>query len=82
MGYKMNFSKITKTFQLSILFLLLGFTSSAMAADYRLFVGEIKTLVLKTPIERVAVGNGSLVSTSILNNGNLLVLAESEGDLV
>jgi pilus assembly protein CpaC len=80
MGYKMNFSKTTKTFQLSILLLLLGFTCNVMAADYRLFVGEIKTLVLKTPIERVAVGNGSLVSTSILENGNLLVLAESEGD--
>ena len=80
MGYKMNFSIMIKTFQLSILALLLGFTSSAMAADYRLFVGEIKTLALKTPIERVAVGNGSLVSTSMLNNGNLLVLAEAEGD--
>jgi pilus assembly protein CpaC len=76
----MNFSTVIKTFQLAIVLLLLGFTSSTMAADYRLFVGEIKTLVLKTPIERVAVGNGSLVSTSILDNGNLLVLAEAEGD--
>jgi pilus assembly protein CpaC len=76
----MNFSKMIKTFQLSIVCLLVGLTSSAMAADYRLFVGEIKTLVLQSPIERVAVGNGSLISTSILDNGNLLVLAESPGD--
>lgn len=76
----MNFSMIIKTFQLSIVFLLIGFTSQVMAADYRLFIGEIKTLILKTPIERVAVGNGSLISTSILENGNLLVLAEGEGD--
>lgn len=80
MEYQMNFSKTIKTIQVSILFLIVGFAHSAMATDYRLFVGEIKTLVLNTPIERVAVGNGSLVSTSILDNGNLLVLAESAGD--
>ncbi|WP_435807016.1 type II and III secretion system protein family protein [Shewanella psychromarinicola] len=76
----MNFSTMIKTFQLSILLLLLGFTSSAIATDYRLFVGEIKTLVLKTPIQRVAVGSGGLISTSILENGNLLILGESAGD--
>jgi pilus assembly protein CpaC len=80
MRYTMNFSTVIKTFQLAIVLLLIGSASNVMAADYRLFVGEIKTLTLKTPIERVAVGNGSLVSTSILDNGNLLVLAESEGD--
>jgi pilus assembly protein CpaC len=80
MGYNMNFSTMIKTFQLSILLLLLGFTSSAIATDYRLFVGEIKTLVLKTPIQRVAVGSGGLISTSILENGNLLILGESAGD--
>ena len=80
MGYNMNFSTVIKTFQLSTALLLLGLSNSLMAADYRLFVGEIKTLVLSSPIERVAVGNGNLVSTSILQNGNLLVLAESDGD--
>ncbi len=80
MEYKMNFSKIIKTFQLTITLLLVIFSSHTWATDFRLFVGEIKTLVLKTPIERVAVGNGKLVSTSILDNGNLLVLAEEEGD--
>jgi pilus assembly protein CpaC len=79
MGYNMNFSTMIKTFQLSILLLLLGFASSAMSADYRLFVGEIKTLPSKSPIERVAVGK-NILSTSILENGNLLVLAESAGD--
>jgi pilus assembly protein CpaC len=76
----MNFSTVTKTFQLVIVLLLIGSASNVMAADYRLFVGEIKTLTLKTPIERVAVGNGGLVSTSILDNGNLLILAEAAGD--
>jgi len=80
MEYTMNFSKTIKTFQLTITLLLIVFSSHTWATDFRLFVGEIKTLVIKTPIERVAVGNGSLVSTSILDNGNLLVLAEEEGD--
>jgi pilus assembly protein CpaC len=80
MGYTMNFSTVIKTFQLAIVLLLLGLASNVMAADYRLFVGEIKTLVLNTPIERVAVGNGGLISTSILDNGNLLILAEATGD--
>jgi pilus assembly protein CpaC len=80
MGYTMNFSTVIKTFQLVIVLFLIGSASNVVAADYRLFVGEIKTLALSTPIERVAVGNGGLVSTSILDNGNLLILAEAAGD--
>ncbi len=80
MRYTMNFSKIINTFRTTLILLLLVFANNAIATDYRLFVGEIKTIVLNTPIERVAVGNGSLISTSILDNGNLLVLAEAEGD--
>lgn len=54
-------------------------SKSGFAANYKLFVGEMKTMDLGK-IERVAVGNGGLVSTSILQNGNLLVLAEKPGD--
>jgi len=41
-------------------------------------VGEIKLLRL-SPIERVAVGQSAVLSTSLLENGQLLLLGESEG---
>lgn len=41
-------------------------------------VGEIKLLRL-SPIERVAVGQSSVLSTSLLENGQLLLLGEAEG---
>jgi pilus assembly protein CpaC len=44
-----------------------------------LYVGEVKVLKVGK-VERVAVGKGSLLSTSILTNGQLILLAESEGD--
>lgn len=44
-----------------------------------LYVGDIKTLELGA-IKRVAVGKGDIISTSILDNGHLLLLAEGEGD--
>lgn len=52
---------------------------TALSANYRLYVGEMKVLSLGE-IHRVAVGNGSMISTSILENGDLLILAEAEGD--
>jgi len=77
-----NIMTIKKILSLKSCFFWLALTVSSysVAADYRLFVGEIKTLVIEGAIDRVAVGNGKLVSTSILDNGNLLVLAESTGD--
>lgn len=53
--------------------------TTARAADIDMFVGEVR--VLETgPVERVAVGNGSLMSTSIVENGGqLLLLAEKPG---
>lgn len=68
--------------QLGLLGLMLGllFSVQPVAADnFRLYVGEMKVLKLGK-ISRVAVGNGALMSTSILDDGNLLVLAEAEGD--
>ena len=44
-----------------------------------LYVGEIKILKV-TDINRIAVGNSKLLSTSLLNNGQLLIIAEGEGD--
>ena len=64
---------------LSTLIILMMIAQTASADSFRMFVGEIKALNLGQ-IERVAVGNGSLISTSILDNGKLLILAESEGD--
>lgn len=64
---------------LSTLIVLMMIAQTASADSFRMFVGEIKALNLGQ-IERVAVGNGSLISTSILDNGKLLILAESEGD--
>src|SRR5690606_13843993 len=53
--------------------------NAAMAAPMQLFVGEIKVLELD-PIERVAVGNSALLSTSLQKNGQLLLLAEQPGN--
>ena len=44
-----------------------------------IYVGEIKILKVDA-IERIAVGLGDLLSTSILNNGQLLLIAETAGD--
>ena len=58
------------------------FTISLLAyADDNLtiFVGEIKIIEVGE-IERVAVGNSGILSTSMLDNGQLLLLAQSVGD--
>lgn len=54
--------------------------SAAANAGQRLTmsVGEIKLLRLN-PIERVAVGQSAVLSTSLLQNGQLLLLGEGEG---
>lgn len=66
-------------FSVVLALLLLNISSLAQADNFRLFVGQMKTLALPQ-IDRVAVGNGGLVSTSIMDNGELLVLAEKAGD--
>jgi len=54
--------------------------STAASANNRMTmsVGEIKLLRL-SPIERVAVGQSSVLSTSLLQNGQLLLLGEGAG---
>ena len=46
---------------------------------YKLYVGQIKILKVGN-IKRVAVGNSKVLSTTLLNNGQLLLIAESAGD--
>ena len=59
---------------------LLLFTLTATASDQvSMFIGEIKILEVGA-IDRVAVGKGDLLSTTILENGQLLVLAEKAGE--
>ena len=47
--------------------------------DFDLYVGEIKILKVGD-IERIAVGNSGILSTSMLNNGQLLLIGEAAGD--
>lgn len=60
---------------------LLTVSPLANAVDDRInmFVGEVRVLKIGD-IDRVAVGNGKLLSTSILKNGQLVLLAEEAGD--
>lgn len=64
-------------FLLCIVLAAVGLDTRAAPA-LELFVGQVE--IMRTgPVERVAVGNGSLLSTTILENGQLVVLAESAG---
>lgn len=54
-------------------------TGTAWADTFRMYVGDMMTLKVGK-VNRVAVGNGKIMSTSILENGDLLILAEGEGD--
>jgi len=59
-------------------FLLISITSHA-TESILVFIGEIKILEVGD-VDRVAVGNGKLLSTSMLDNGQLLILAEAAGE--
>jgi len=72
------YGKLRNTLGL-IAILLCALSTSLHADEFKLYVGDMQILSIGK-ITRVAVGNGSLISTSILENGNLLVLAEKEGD--
>lgn len=59
---------------------LFGISAQAWPAErINLYIGEVKVLKVGD-VDRVAVGNGDLLSTSILKNGQLVILAEGEGD--
>ena len=57
---------------------LIFWTAAAAGAEKSItvFVGEVRVLDVGS-VDRVAVGNGKLLSTTVLDNGQLLVLAQS-----
>ncbi len=59
---------------------LLFFTTGICIAgeEIELYLGEIKILKLEN-IERVAVGNPKIISNSLIENGQLLLIAETAG---
>jgi len=65
-------------------FLLLNFTSVALAEDedivkvMKLYSGEVRAMSVGD-IDRIAVGNAATISSSLLDNGQLLLIAEQEG---
>lgn len=64
-----------------LLLLLSALALSARAErSMSLYLGDMEVLKLGGAISRVAVGNGKIISTSILEDGQLLVLAEAAGD--
>lgn len=58
---------------------LISCPASLAAEKLELYVGQIKILKVKD-IKRIAVGNASVLSTSLLNNGQLLIIGEAPGD--
>ena len=52
---------------------------SLATENITVFSGEVKVMDMGA-IDRVAVGNGDLLSTSMLDNGQLLLLAEKDGE--
>ena len=64
---------------LKFILFLLFFSGIANAAErFEMYIGEIKILKLGN-IERIAVGNPTVVSNSLLNNGQLILIAEEAG---
>lgn len=65
-------------------FLLLNFITPAFAEDedivkvMKLYAGEVRAISVGD-IDRIAVGNAGTISTSLLDNGQLLLIAENVG---
>lgn len=74
---KMDMQKLTNLFASLCLMFLVSLPAHALDT-MRLFVGQVKVMEIGK-IDRVAVGNGKLISTTILENGQLIVLGESIG---
>ncbi|HSR63701.1 MAG TPA: pilus assembly protein N-terminal domain-containing protein [Gammaproteobacteria bacterium] len=60
-------------------FLVLSAFNTFATDQLSMFVGEIKILDVGA-IDRIAVGKGDVLSTSMLDNGQLLILAEASGE--
>jgi len=82
--YQRGYHSMIRRYFLSALFLFvaIGLPGGAGAADdlITVYKGEVRILQMKSEVDRVAVGNGELLSTSLLENGQLLLLAEGEGE--
>src|SRR5689334_10592584 len=75
-----NTNKIKERCQLLLALVLCAVCTPALAQErMALYVGEVKVIRVGS-VDRVAVGNGDLLSTSILKNGQLIILAEAEGE--
>ena len=68
----------TKLGLLAVMWILAGIAAAQTPKTIHMDVGEM-TIVAPGPIDRVAVGNSGLVSTSLIGNGQLLVFAEGAG---
>ncbi len=71
-------------FTITLLMLLAatGVAAQTAAGDdvVTIYKGEVRILQMESEVDRVAVGSGDLLSTSLLDNGQLLLLAEGEGE--
>ena len=77
----MNGDKLKGSIMRKVIFAIaIMVASTAVGANQSMTmsIGEIKLLRL-SPIERVAVGQSTVLSTSLLKNGQLLLLGEAEG---
>jgi pilus assembly protein CpaC len=61
--------------------LLWAVAATGAEKNITVFVGEVRVMDVGS-VDRVAVGNGKLLSTTVLDNGQLLLLAEEAGDTV
>jgi pilus assembly protein CpaC len=75
-----NTNNIKERCQVLLALVLCAVCTQALAQErMALYVGEVKVIRVGS-VDRVAVGNGDLLSTSILKNGQLIILAEAEGE--
>jgi len=70
----LNFKQCLLTFLLALMA-----TSTFASDNVTMFLGEIKIIEVGA-VDRVAVGKGDLLSTTMLDNGQLLLLAEKDGE--
>jgi pilus assembly protein CpaC len=76
----MNITTIGGHMKVLLAFVLCALCAQALAQEkMSLYVGEVRVIRVGN-VDRVAVGNGELLSTSILKNGQLIILAEGEGE--
>ena len=72
-----------KSLNLIFVFFICIFTSSLAAAHhntpFKLYVGAVELYKAKN-IERIVVGNGSVISTKVIDNNGLIIIGESAGE--